>query len=98
MTFSTAKKSLATLALGASLFAGATAANAAQVSAGGGTWDYGVSYVTMTTWSNYHHPTRAHGSTACNKNACKVSDTVPRDVWSKAAIKATWGGNTSYWR
>lgn len=89
MTFSTTKKSLATLALGSSLFAGAAAANAVQVSAGGGTWNYGVNYVTMTTWSNYHHPTRAHGGTACNKVACNPSDTIPGGVWSKVAIKAT---------
>ena len=58
----------ATLAAGL-LFGGAAAANAETVNVGGGTWDYGVDKLfTMSTWSNYHHPSRAHGSTACSSS------------------------------
>ena len=89
------KKILATVALSASLFGGASAANAAIHNVGGGTWDQGVNYLVMNTWSNYHHPSKAHGSTACSAKGCDRA-TAPPNRWSKASIRATWGGNTSY--
>lgn len=93
------KMILATLGLTGVLATGlAGAANAAITHPGGGTWDSGVSYITNTVWSNYLHPSRAHGSTACNSNSCKRSATVPAKKWSKASIRATLGGNTAYWR
>lgn len=50
------KKVLAAVALSASLFGSASAANAAIHYVGGGTWDQGVNYIVMNTWSNYHNP------------------------------------------
>lgn len=76
---------------------GAAAANATTVSAGGGTWDYGVSYWTLVVWSNYYHSTSAHYSTACSSSACTRSATEPGGVWSNASRTASWGGNTAYW-
>ncbi|WP_369127125.1 lactococcin 972 family bacteriocin [Rothia nasisuis] len=64
------KKILATIALSASLFGGASATNAAIHYVGGGTWDQGVNYGVMNTWSNYHRPSKAHGSTACSAKGC----------------------------
>ena len=88
----------ATLAAGL-LFGGAAAANAETVKVGGGTWDYGVDKLfTMSTWSNYHHPSRAHGSTACSSSTCKRSATAPAGKWSKAQGRSTWSGNQAYWR
>lgn len=83
---------------GGLLTAGASAANATVTSVGGGTWDYGVNFWISQAYSNYYHPQVAHGSTACNSKVCSRSDPAPRGVWSKASIRATWGGNTAYWR
>lgn len=80
------------------VLSGAGAANAAISYVGGGTWDHGVTYTTNKVWSNYYHPDRAHGSTACNKDSCNRSATVPPKRWSYASIRASWGGNTTYWR
>ncbi|MBM7051652.1 lactococcin 972 family bacteriocin [Rothia sp. ZJ1223] len=78
MSLSFAKKSLITLTLGVSLLGGVAAANAATISGGGGTWDYGTTYLTMKTWPKYHHPSRAHGSTACN---AKLMQCKPDCSW-----------------
>lgn len=92
------KNIVAAAVLTAGLVAGgASAANATTEYVGGGTWDYGVNYGTLVTWSDYHHPSRVHGSTACNANNCKASGAKPAGVWSRASITATWGGNTAYW-
>lgn len=94
-----AAKVLATVGLGGALAMGAASGAHAAISyPGGGTWNQGTSYVTMNTWSNYLHGSKAHGSTACNANRCNRSDTVPPGLWSYASIRATWGGNTTYWR
>lgn len=81
------------LALGGGAVANATIVYPSQ----GGTWDYGVDYWVMNTWSNYHHPSRVHHSTACSASACTQSGWVPAGYWSKASRQATWGGNTAYY-
>ncbi|MBM7413018.1 lactococcin 972 family bacteriocin [Clavibacter michiganensis] len=81
------------------LLGGAGAANATTVQAGGGTWTYDVDYLnTGVAYSNYFHTKKSHGSTACSRDACVRSDTVPSGRWSYARVKATAGGNTAYWR
>lgn len=77
---------------------GATAANATtEYPSVGGTWNYGVDYLTLRVWSNYHHPSRVHSSMACSASACKGSGWVPAGLWSYAERQATWGGNTAYY-
>jgi len=49
---------------------GTLVAAATTVSVGGGTWSYGVG---STVWSNYHHPSKIHGSSVVNGNG--VTDT-----------------------
>lgn len=83
---------------GALTLGGAAAAEATTVNVGGGTWDYGGSFLTTWTYSNYIHPTKNHGSTACNANSCDESGPTPRNVWSKARVHSTLsGGNKTYW-
>jgi lactococcin 972 family bacteriocin len=91
---------LATAGLAASLaVGGAAVAKATTVyPPEGGTWDYGVDYWVMKTWSNYHHPSRVHHSTACSSSACTYSGWVPAGYWSKAERLASWGGNTAYYK
>ncbi len=81
------------------LIAGAAAATAhATVEyVGGGTFDYGVNYWSGTVWSDYHHPSKAHTSTACNASDCSWSGVKPAGVWARATISSTLGGNTAYW-
>lgn len=83
---------------GALLLSGMSAADAARSYPGGGIWDQGRSIWTNTVYSDYYHAGVAHGSTACNKNKCKRSETVPRGKWSRASITGTLGGNQTYWR
>lgn len=82
---------------GALVVGGATAANAATKSAEGGKLDYGVDYGYGSVWSNYYHPSKAHGSTACNSMSCSRSDRVPAGRWSYASMGSTLGGNSSYY-
>ena len=49
---------------------GTLVAAATTFSVGGGTWSYGVG---STVWSNYHHPSKIHGSSVVNGNG--VTDT-----------------------
>lgn len=81
------------LALGGGGVANATTTYPSE----GGTWDYGVDYWVMKTWSNYYHPSRVHHSTACSASACTQSGWVPAGYWSNASRLATWGGNTAYY-
>lgn len=92
------KKILVILAAAACLLTGANAADAARTYPEGGTWDSGRNFWTGTVYSNYHHPTRMHGSTACNANSCNRSSLVVPGRWSYASIKDTTGGNASYYR
>lgn len=96
---STRRKNIfAVTAVVLSLFAGASAADAARSYPDGGTWDRGRNLWTGTVYSNYHHPSRVHGSTACNSRDCNRSPLVPRNQWSYASIKDTTGGNTTFYR
>lgn len=89
--------STAVLALGIAS-AGAAVANAATnvVSVGGDKWTYGVS--SGTTFSNYYHGSKVHGSTACSSVRCAESPWTPKGRESRASTWATLGGNTAYWR
>jgi lactococcin 972 family bacteriocin len=61
----------------------------------GGTWIHGTD---NGVYSNYHHPTKRHGSTAMNGRGLshKVTN-ISGGAWSKASIAKTWAGNTAYW-
>lgn len=95
-------RSLATtlLAVGLSLGAAGTAM-AAVVSAGGGTWDYGVtSLAPSNNWSNYWHPSRVHGSSVGGDSGVKRSSCVGANRWSRVT---NWDSNPfridhAYWR
>ncbi|OJX75264.1 lactococcin 972 family bacteriocin [Leifsonia sp. 71-9] len=60
----------------------------------GGTWDYGNS---GRTWSDYHHPSKLHRSTACNSYTCLRSADAARGSWSRASVAWTVTGNTWYY-
>lgn len=75
------------------------AALATTVNVGGGLWQYGTT--STEVYSNYHHPSLYHSSTACNAGA--LGDKCDQGVaaagaWSYASIGKSWlGGNTAYW-
>lgn len=66
---------------------------------GGGLWQYGTT--SSEVYSNYHHASLYHSSTACNNGL--LGDTCDQDVaeagaWSEASIAKSWsGGNTAFW-
>ncbi|MFT4217246.1 MAG: lactococcin 972 family bacteriocin [Micropruina sp.] len=100
--FSGAKKALVTAGLVAGLtFAGAAAASATVVSAGGGTWDYGVTnLLPSTNWSNYYHGSKKHGSSVEGDAGLVRSPCVAKNRWSYASA---WDTNPfridhAYWR
>ena len=95
-------KSLGAALLALGLAAGtAGTAMAAVVSAGGGTWDYGIaSLFPSTNWSNYYHVSRAHGSSVEGDEGLKRSPNVTAGRWSYASA---WDSNPfridhAYWR
>ncbi|WP_368411490.1 lactococcin 972 family bacteriocin [Corynebacterium sp.] len=92
------RKVLAAGVASLALLGGAGVAAAEISHVGGGVWNHGVSYTIKRVWSNYQHHGVPHGSTACNAKACDRSPTVPKGVESKAGIRATLGGNATYWR
>ncbi|MCY9787583.1 lactococcin 972 family bacteriocin [Nocardiopsis sp. EMB25] len=65
---------------------------------GGGTWSHGSQGVAGAgvTWSNYHHGSVCHGSTAVG--AYTVRDSAPAGEWSRAAAPKALGNNQTYWR
>lgn len=80
--------------------AAATPALATTVSAGGGTWDYGVNNNGGSVWSNYWHTSAKHGSSVQNgygeieRSAC-----VGADRWSYASLPAHPDKtDESFWR
>ena len=80
------------LTIGATL--GAAPANAYISYPEGGTWDYGNS---GKTWSNYHHGSKTHRSTACNSYTCLRSADAGRRNWSYSSVAWTVTGNTWYY-
>jgi lactococcin 972 family bacteriocin len=75
------------------------AAAATTVSVGGGLWQYGVT--SSQVYSNYHHASLYHSSTACNRavlgDRCRQA-VAAAGAWSYASIAKSWdGGNTAYW-
>jgi lactococcin 972 family bacteriocin len=75
------------------------AALATTENVGGGLWQYGTT--TADVYSNYHHPSLYHSSTACNAGV--LGDKCDQGVaaagaWAYASIGKSWlGGNTAYW-
>ncbi|GEM_PF-523036 len=90
----------ATLSLGL-VAAGATAAYATRVSAGGGIWDYGVTSLTASyNWSDYYHSSRVHGSSVTGDSG--LARSLCRGGGSWATARA-WDSNPfridkAYWR
>ena len=69
----------------------------ATVSAGGGTWTYGID----GQWciSYYNHNSKRHRATAKNGNgSMDRTPWMPVAVYARARIIATpWGGNEAFW-
>lgn len=61
----------------------------------GGTWSHGTN---DGVYSNYHHPSKRHGSTAMNgRGLSKKVTNIPSGSWSYASISKTLAGNSAYW-
>jgi lactococcin 972 family bacteriocin len=60
----------------------------------GGTWSYGNS---GKTWSDYHHGSKKHRSTACNSYTCLRSADAGKGSWSYSSVAWTVTGNTWYY-
>lgn len=95
-------KSVGTALLALGLAAGtAGTAMAAVVSAGGGTWDYGIqNLLPGMNWSNYYHSSRAHGSSVEGDVGLVRSPNMAAGYWSYASA---WDSNIfridrAYWR
>ena len=91
---------VATLALSASV-ATAGAAYATTSYPDGGTWVYETNVVVTqgSVYSNYHHPSRVHGSTAMDGSGnTDRSPDKPAGVWAYASKVGTWWGNSAYYR
>lgn len=73
-------------------------ANATTEYVGGGKWVHGFDTFTQETFSNYYHPSRSHGSSACNRHECHRSPNTRAGAWARSSIKATAWGNTVHWR
>lgn len=74
---------------------GATAAYAVYESAGGGTWHHGApAVIPSNNWSNYLHPTEAHGSSVTGDRGLVQSACREGGVWSKANA---WDSNPFRW-
>lgn len=84
----------ATLAAGAMLLSGVSAAQATSVSREGGSWNYGVTG--KYTYSNYHHSTRTHKATACGSGCAYAGWTSP-GAWANAQAISALGGNTAFY-
>lgn len=72
----------------------AGAASAATSYVGGGTWWHGLTPATV--YSDYHHPTRCHGSTAVGNATVRAS--APAGRVSRATATRAPSNNSSYWR
>ena len=84
---------------------GAEAAMAAQTTHSdsppeGGTWNWGIvgGKPGGTTYSEYLHDSKTHGSTAQNSSGANRSAAVSAKKWSSASITATLTGNKSFYR
>lgn len=83
------------IAAGAIVSAIAGPALADQISIGGGTWNYGAG--SQVVWSNYHHPSVCHGSTAVGQYTVRSPDTAA-GYWSYASAPVKVSGNNAYYR
>lgn len=80
------------------LIAGASAGAAVAEPRDGGDWDHGSSGGRV--WSNYWHPTNAHGSSV-QGHTFVDSGCVGADVWARAQAKSKflpWGVDGAYYR
>ncbi|MDO4718697.1 MAG: lactococcin 972 family bacteriocin [Propionibacteriaceae bacterium] len=96
------KKALASLSLAICLSAtSAATASAVIVSAGGGTWNYGIAnWLPSMNWSNYYHPSKKHGSSVTGDAGLVRSACVGKRSWAYASA---WDKNPfridhAYWR
>lgn len=89
------KRAIVTVVAVVGLVIGTAGAAAAATSyVGGGTWWHGLT--PLTVYSDYHHPTRCHGSTAVGN--ATVSDSAPSGEISRATATRAISNNSSYWR
>lgn len=87
------KKSLTALAIAVPLVAAPTAAYAASVVVGGGTWNYGNTL--GNNYSDYLHPTAKHSSTViCGSSTDRA--VAAAGNWSNASLFAI-SGCGFYW-
>jgi lactococcin 972 family bacteriocin len=84
-------------------FGAGQAAQAITAYPAGGTWQYGINQPSSTyyVYSNYHHPSALHRSTACNISSCSRSADRGAGIWSYASIVASGAffgtNNTAYY-
>lgn len=83
--------------LSGGVIAGALPADAVTTHPAGGTWDYGVAGYPGSTWSNYHHPSKKHRSTACNTSWCTRSADGAPGSWSRISVAASVSNNTAFY-
>lgn len=89
------KRALVTVIAVVGLVVGTAGAAAAATSyVGGGTWWHGLT--PLTVYSDYHHSTRCHGSTAVG-NATVSASAMPGHT-SRASASRALSNNSSYWR
>ncbi|POH65872.1 hypothetical protein C3B61_09975 [Cryobacterium zongtaii] len=74
---------------------GAVAANASILYGDGGTLGFGTDYPSRGTWSDYHHPRRAHCSHVHNASYSVRSSNAGAGLWSRASIGTTIFGDRS---
>ncbi len=79
----------------AGVTAGAASAALAGTRIGGGTWYHGVT--TSSVYSNYHHSSNCHGSTAVGTYTDRSRNAAPGHTSYASAPKA-WTNNQSYYR
>lgn len=91
------RKACISIAAAAMVITGSvSAANAIQVDAGGGRWDYGTGWTNV--WSNYYHQGLWHGSSVVGNynsdSGCKAPNS-----WSYASAQKSWyNTGRSYYR
>lgn len=95
-------KKITKVALATVLLVGGTgaAAFATTVNVGGGTWNYGTSYVfpvSTGVYSDYYHPTNHHsGTSICAANNVTVHASAA--LWANSSTSCGWGGTvTQLW-
>lgn len=94
------KLAVAALLGGGLAVAGATAAYATVVNAGGGTWSYGIVSLAGNNWSDYYHSGVWHGSSVTGNAGLVRSACTQPGVWSYSTAYDSnpFRIDQAYWR